>query len=143
MKGFLVPLLHSSLLVESKLIMNAKNEKSAVYRRASTDHQDISLKDQADSNDEYSLRFNFDSVGEFKDEDVSGIVPFLERNGGRALLNRLKMGDGKHLVVSTQDRLGCDTLDVITTIRTVWTLGITPHFTQEGGHFRVRPKTSC
>jgi DNA invertase Pin-like site-specific DNA recombinase len=76
----------------------------------------------------------------YEDEDVSGSVPFAERTGGRALLARLRHGDVGNLVTAKQDRLGRDTLDTIATIRQIWEMGITPHFTAEGGAFPRTPQ---
>ncbi len=115
---------------------------SAVYRRVSTDHQENSLIVQEAANDEYARRFGFTPTKdiEFADEDVSGSVPMMDRAGGRALLNRLAHGDIKHLVTCKQDRLGRDTIDSIRTVRRLWELGITPHFTTEGGAFPRTPQ---
>lgn len=113
-------------------------EKAAVYRRVSTDHQDNSLVVQEAANDDYCRRLQLALDRTFDDPDVSGSIPFRERNGGRALLNRLAQGGIQHLVVSKQDRLGRDTLDQIATIRYVWSLGILLHIVMEGG---AKPRT--
>lgn len=114
-------------------------ETAVLYRRVSTDHQDNSLEVQEVLNDEYAKRMGLEALPAFEDDDVSGSIPFLERTGGRALMNRLKLGDVKHLITAKQDRLGRDTLDTIATIRAVWEMGVIPHFTCEGGAF---PRTS-
>jgi len=113
---------------------------AVLYRRVSTDHQDNSLEVQEALNVEYCQRLDIESLPEaYADPDVSGSIPFRERAAGGALLARLQFGDVKHLVTAKQDRLGRDTLDTILTIRTVWELGITPHFPAEGGAF---PRTA-
>ena len=56
------------------------------------------------------------------------------------MMNRLKHGDIKHFITSKQDRIGRDTLDIIATVRAIWELGITPHFTCEGGAFPRTPQ---
>jgi DNA invertase Pin-like site-specific DNA recombinase len=127
---------------------------SVIYRRVSTDHQDNSLQVQEALNDEYCKRLHLATTGpsiwspdgqsseglSFADDDVSGSIPFLERPGSRALLQRLQRGDIQHLVTAKQDRLGRDTLDQIATIRHVWGLGITPHFPAEGGALPRNPQ---
>jgi DNA invertase Pin-like site-specific DNA recombinase len=115
-------------------------EFAALYRRVSTDHQDNSLEVQESLNTEYCKRMGIPVLAQaYEDPDVSGSIPFIERTGGKALLARLLAGDVKHLVTAKQDRLGRDTLDTIATIRTIWDLGITPHFPAEGGAF---PRTA-
>jgi len=76
----------------------------------------------------------------YADPDVSGSIPFLEREGGWALMTRLHLGDVKHIVTAKQGRLGRDTLDSIATIRAIWGLGTTPHFTAEGWAFPRAPQ---
>lgn len=103
---------------------------AAIYRRVSTDHQDGSLEVQ-----EYA-RYKSLATSEdftFSDPDTSGSVPLLERDGGRALLNRLKPGDIKHLIVAKLDRLGRNTRDFLTTIETLDSLGVTLHIADFGG----------
>ena len=120
--------------------MTDSPDLAAIYRRVSTDHQDNSLQVQETLNDEYCKRLNLPALADdYEDADVSGSIPFLERTGGLALMARLRFGDVKHLVTAKQDRLGRDTLDTIATIRSIWELGITPHFTAEGGAF---PRTA-
>jgi putative DNA-invertase from lambdoid prophage Rac len=114
---------------------------AALYRRVSTDHQDNSLAVQETLNAEYCKRLAFASLPDaYEDPDTSGSIPFVERTGGKALLARLQFGDVQHLVTAKQDRLGRDTLDTIATIRRIWDLGITPHFTGEGGAFPRTPQ---
>jgi len=113
---------------------------SILYGRVSTDQQDDSLVVQEALNQEYCLRLEMPPVpGDYSDNDTSGSIPFLERPGGKALMARLQHGDIKHLITAKQDRLGRDTLDCIATIRAVWAMGVTPHFTAEGG---ALPRTS-
>jgi DNA invertase Pin-like site-specific DNA recombinase len=92
-------------------------------------------------NAEYCKRLGLPVLNQtYEDPDVSGSIWFGERAGGNALLVRLQFGDIKHLVTAKQDRLGRDTLDTIATIRKIWELGITPHFTSEGGAFPRTPQ---
>jgi DNA invertase Pin-like site-specific DNA recombinase len=114
---------------------------AALYRRVSTDHQDNSLEVQETLNTEYCRRLNLPPLPDaYADPDTSGSIPFLERSGGGALMARLRFGDVRHIVTAKQDRLGRDTLDTIATIRAIWDLGITPHFTAEGGAFPRTPQ---
>jgi DNA invertase Pin-like site-specific DNA recombinase len=120
---------------------SAPTALAAIYRRVSTDHQDNSLAVQEALNDEYCRRLELPTLQEpYEDEDVSGSIPFVDRPGGRALTTRLQHGDVKHIVTAKQDRLGRDTLDTIATIRKIWEMGITPHFTAEGGAFPRTPQ---
>src|ERR1043166_541190 len=90
------------------------NALAALYRRVSTDHQDNSLEVQEAMNSEYCKRLGIPTLGQdYTDPDISGSIPFSEREGGKALLARLAFGDVKHLVTAKQDRLGRDTLDTI------------------------------
>ena len=121
--------------------MQTASKFAAIYRRVSTDHQDNSLAVQEALNDEYCRRLQLPMLNEpYEDEDVSGSIPFVERPGGHALITRLKHGDVRHVVTAKQDRLGRDTLDTIATIRKIWEMGITPHFTAEGGAFPRTPQ---
>ena len=114
---------------------------TAIYRRVSTDHQENSLAVQEALNDEYCRRLQLPPLPEpYEDEYVSGSIPFVERTGGKALIARLQHGDVRNLVTAKQDRLGRDTLDTIATIRKIWDMGITPHFTAEGGAFPRTPQ---
>jgi DNA invertase Pin-like site-specific DNA recombinase len=121
--------------------ISATTAFAAIYRRVSTDHQDNSLAVQEALNDEYCRRLQLAMLGEaYEDEDVSGSIPFVERPGGLAFMARLQHGDVRHVVTAKQDRLGRDTLDTIATIRKIWEMGITPHFTAEGGAFPRTPQ---
>jgi putative DNA-invertase from lambdoid prophage Rac len=116
------------------------NSYALVYRRVSTDHQDNSLQVQEHLNDEYAHRSIIEVLTSYEDEEVSGSVPFRERAGGRALWGRLQRGDITDVITAKQDRLGRDTLDMIATVRAIWEMGVTPHFTSEGGAFPRTPQ---
>jgi DNA invertase Pin-like site-specific DNA recombinase len=112
-----------------------------LYRRVSTDHQDNSLELQEHINTQYCQRLALDMLAQpYQDDDTSGSIWFNQRTGGSALLARLQFGDIQHLITAKQDRLGRDTLDTIATIRTIWELGIIPHFPAEGGAFPRTPQ---
>lgn len=108
---------------------------TALYRRVSTDHQDGSLEVQERRVLDYCAYKHLASAEDltFADPDTSGSIPMLDRPGGRALLNRLRYGDVKHLVVAKLDRLGRNTRDFLTTIETLDALGVTLHIADFGG----------
>jgi DNA invertase Pin-like site-specific DNA recombinase len=107
----------------------------AIYRRVSTDHQDGSLEVQEKRVTDYATykHLSINPGTTFSDPDTSGSVPILERDGGRALLNRLQRGDIKHLVIAKLDRLGRRSLDLMTTIERLEKLGVILHITDFGG----------
>ncbi len=80
---------------------------AAIYRRVSTDKQDGSLETQEARLGQYCQLMGFDQAGrEFADEDTSGAVAIWERTGGAALVEAIKRGEVRHLVVSKLDRIG-------------------------------------
>ena len=81
----------------------------------------------------------FTIISQYADADTSGSIPFRDRPGGLALLNRALVGGIQHIITSKQDRLGRDTMNTIATVRALWEAGIVPHFTAEGG---ALPRTS-
>lgn len=110
-----------------------------LYGRVSTYKQDMQRQERMFV--DYCHRNQLHPVLTLLDEDTSGSVPFREReNGGRLLAEiQSRIPTGKIEVVTTeQDRIGRDTLDIISTIRAIWQLGAVPHFTAEGG---VLPRT--
>lgn len=120
------------------------NPLAILYRRVSTDQQDNSLDLQEAVNDEYCRRLLPEAdLRVFADPDTSGSIPFAERAGGAAMLAALRQaaaaGRTVHFVTAKQDRMGRDTLDLITTMREIWGLGVLPHFPAEGGAF---PRTN-
>jgi len=113
---------------------------AVIYRRVSTGHQDNSLEVQHAALLYYRQANGFADAGEFCDEDTSGSIPFADRPGGADLLRRLALGGVTHLLAAKQDRLGRDTVDVVTTIRALWQAGVTPHFITEGGALPRNPQ---
>lgn len=110
-------------------------EKAALYRRVSTDQQDDSLELQEKKVIAYA-QFKGLPVSEgliFSDPDTSGSIPILDRTGGRALVNRLRLGDIKHLVVAKLDRLGRNTRDGLTLLEFLRENNITLHIVDLGG----------
>src|SRR4051812_40184838 len=111
------------------------SHSTAIYRRVSTDHQDGSLEVQEKRVLDYAQykQLTVSPGLTFSDPDTSGSIPILDRTGGRALLNRLQHGDIKHLIVAKLDRLGRNSLDFLTTLKTLDKLGVVLHITDFGG----------
>lgn len=77
----------------------------ARYNRISTSNQNISRQTQKGTNDE--LLFN---------DVVSGSVPFKQRPEGFKLIEAIKSGQINYISVSSIDRLGRNTIDILQTI---------------------------
>lgn len=110
-------------------------EIAAIYRRVSTDKQDDSLELQERRTLDYA-KFKGLQVGPtltFSDPDTSGSIPIRERDGGRLLINRLAVGDVKHLVIAKLDRLGRDVVDGISTLEFCNHHGVCLHIVDLGG----------
>lgn len=127
-----------------------------LYSRVSTDQQDTERQDAM--LDAYCR--GMDVVGRFADPDTSGSIPMRQREGGGALIVELErrcaglplLGERAGvrasqpsiqpfiLVAAEQDRIGRDLLDIVATVRTLWGLGVTPHFSAEGGAFPRTPE---
>ncbi len=107
------------------------NENAVIYGRLSKG--DASLESHEKRNVDYCARNNLKIVARFEDEDTSGDVPVTQRNGGCAMMNRLKHGDIKHLVVCKIARLGRETLDFLITWKSLEQLGVILHIADEGG----------
>jgi len=117
-------------------------ELAAVYRRVSTDQQDGSLALQEKRVNDYAVFYRTPGTQRplelregltFSDPDVSGRVPMLDRPGGRALLNRLRLGDVKHLIVAKLDRIGRNTRDALGVLEFLKQQDIVLHITDFGG----------
>lgn len=108
---------------------------ACIYRRVSTDHQDGSLALQEQRVNDYAA-FKGLAVSDglaFSDPDTSGGTPINERAGGRALMNRLKLGDVKHLIVAKLDRLGRNVRDALGVLEYCEEHGIVLHIADFGG----------
>lgn len=111
------------------------------YGRFSDNKQD--MERQARMFAEYTARNQLTVLATVLDPDVSGTIPMADRPGGRELFDlvRLHLRAGPLAVITTeQDRIGRDTLDIITTLRTIWSLGALPHFVAEGGAIPRTPE---
>jgi DNA invertase Pin-like site-specific DNA recombinase len=117
--------------------------RAIVYGRVSTADQKNSEAAQESMLAQYCEMFRYEIAHRLADPDTSGSVPMLQRKEGRELFNLIEAAEKsgspiRHIVVAKQDRMGRDSLDQITTIRRIWSLGVTPHFVAEGG---ALPKT--
>ncbi|OUJ04587.1 recombinase family protein [Acetobacter cibinongensis] len=83
------------------------------YARISTDEQ---------SHDPQLLELRREGLEEIITDTISGRVPALERPGLSSLLNQLRQGDS--MVVSRLDRLGRDTVDVMSLIGSLTENGV-------------------
>ena len=103
------------------------------YGRVSTDKQEMERQDR--TLEFYTNTHQHHVLTRLADPDVSGSIPFAERESGRELLELLARPDlrGLQIITTEQDRIGRDTIDQIQTIRRFWDAGATPHFVLEGG----------
>ena len=110
-------------------------ELAAIYRRVSTDKQDDSLELQERRTVDYARMksLTVDDLCVFSDPDTSGGIPIADRDGGRLLINRLRLGDIKHLIVSKLDRLGRNLRDGIEFLDLCKNNGIVVHIVDLGG----------
>ncbi|MBI6887218.1 recombinase family protein [Pseudomonas putida] len=92
------------------------------YARVSTGEQDVAA--QKHSLGKYSVE------EWFEDQGVSGAVPALERPGCSAMLAYVRKGDT--VVVSAVDRLGRDTIDVLSTVQALQAKGVSVISEREG-----------
>ena len=115
--------------------MGAAGDSTALYKRVSTDHQDGSLDLQEKRALDYCTfkRLTPHDALTFADPDTSGRTPMMDRVGGRALLNRLALGDVRHLVVAKLDRLGRNVRDALSVLETLKQHDVTLHITDFGG----------
>jgi DNA invertase Pin-like site-specific DNA recombinase len=103
------------------------------YGRVSTDKQEMERQDR--TLELYSSTHRHNVLTRLADPDVSGSIPFAERESGGELLELLEQfkGQSVQIITTEQDRIGRDTIDQIQTIRRIWAAGAIPHFVLEGG----------
>jgi DNA invertase Pin-like site-specific DNA recombinase len=94
------------------------------YLRVSTDEQSVEAQRHALSGDLYKIEQWFEDAG------VSGAVKALERPGFAALAAYARQGDT--VVVSAIDRLGRDTIDVLSTVEALKAKGVSIISRREG-----------
>tara|TARA_R110000782_G_scaffold189074_1_gene279050 strand:- start:230 stop:823 length:594 start_codon:yes stop_codon:yes gene_type:complete len=92
----------------------------AVYIRVSTIEQNISRQEN-----------NVDDAKVYIDK-ISGSVPFSERTEGKKLLLEIKNGNVTELFVHSIDRLGRNTIDILTTIKLITSYGCNVISEKEG-----------
>jgi len=110
-------------------------ELAAIYRRVSTDKQDDSLELQEKRTLDYARMKGLivDEIHTFSDPDTSGGIPITNRKGGRLLMNQLKAGGIKHLIVAKLDRLGRNVRDGIAVLEFCQQNDIAVHIVDLGG----------
>ena len=108
---------------------------AAVYRRVSTDQQDASLEAQEARINDYA-RFKgliLDARLEFSDPATSGGTAIRDRKGAATMMNMLRLGEARHLIVAKLDRLGRSAVDVLGTVQELDRLGVALHIVDMGG----------
>jgi DNA invertase Pin-like site-specific DNA recombinase len=107
------------------------NPCAVLYGRLSKG--DSALESHEARNLKYLDLQGFQLAARFEDADTSGGIPICERDGGRALMNRLKRGDIQHVVVAKLDRLGRNARDLLGTLEEFDKLGVNLHIVDFGG----------
>jgi len=73
-------------------------------------------------------------------DSCSGSIPLFERPEGKVLYDMIMREEVYQIVVHQLDRLGRDTLDVLSTIKFLMSKGINLHSVQEGIHTMINGK---
>ncbi len=107
------------------------NSNAVIYGRLSKG--DSALESHEAHNLKYLELQGFHLAARFEDADTSGGIPIHERDGGRALMNRLKLCDIQHVVVAKLDRLGRNARDLLGTLEEFDNLGVNLHIVDFGG----------
>jgi len=97
--------------------IDAPADTAVGYLRVSTDEQVVSglgLEAQRTAITARALALGLRIIAWFTDEGISGTVAPLDRPGLRAALEAIRAGQAGRLMVAKLDRLGRDTLDVLT-----------------------------
>lgn len=98
-----------------------RSQAALAYLRVSTDRQDLSLEAQAEQVQRAATYHQLPEPMLFSDEDRSGSIPFLDREGAAELcveIVRLRnAGCDVTLFVPKVDRFGRDTVDIISTAK--------------------------
>lgn len=105
-------------------------ERVAIYARVSTEGQAErqTIESQLTACREHAERQGYEVVGEFKDDGVSGAIPFEERPEGGRLLDAARSGRFGLVLLTTVDRLGRDTAEGIIALRKLEKAGARPEF---------------
>ena len=101
---------------------------SLAYLRVSTDQQALSLEAQTQAVRRAATYHELPVPALYSDEDRSGSIPFLDREGGAELFadaQRL-LAEGHHvtLFVPKVDRFGRDMVDVVLTVRRLHAMNV-------------------
>lgn len=102
----------------------------AAYLRESTDRQDIATQ-RALARKEFAKR-DIEYL-EFPDDGVTGMIPFEERPEGSKIVQLVKAGTLKELIVWETSRLGRDFLDSMRTVMMLQKLGLRIFSLTDGG----------
>ena len=92
----------------------------AVYIRVSTTEQNTSRQEN-----------NVEGAKVYIDK-ISGSTPFNERKEGKKLMQEIKNGDIKELYIHSIDRLGRNTIDILSTIKLITSFGCNVISEKEG-----------
>ncbi len=113
------------IVKKSQPVANSKF-RVLLYARVSTEDQKdngYSLPDQIAECREYAARKNFEVVAVFQ-EDITGMVPFMERPEGGKAIALLKHHEADIILVHRADRFARDMLDGLIAIRLLLRMGI-------------------
>ena len=99
-------------------MLNANQTSVAAYVRVSTEDQTErrTIEAQIDFVNRYCDMYGLPLFKIYRDDGVSGTIPFAERPGGAELLEAAKTGQFKTLLVYKLDRLGRSTRIILNTI---------------------------
>lgn len=90
----------------------------------------VSTDDQTTENQKQSIEARYSVAKWFREDGVSGAVPAAQRPAMAQLLDYVREGDT--VVVTAIDRLGRNTIDVLTTVETLQTKGVSLVSMREG-----------
>jgi len=108
----------------------------AIYGRCSTDLQEQSIEAQHKRLVQWA-EFNeyvVDPGAIFLEPDVSGTIPFADRDKGGALLRLVREGRHRYVVVAKIDRLGRNALDVLNTLEMFKQMNVRVFILDVGGN---------
>lgn len=90
----------------------------------------VSTDDQTTENQRRSIEARYNVSRWFRDEGISGTIPAAKRPGFASLLDYVR--DGDVVVVTAIDRLGRDTIDVLSTVEAIKRKGASVVSMREG-----------
>ena len=101
--------------------------KVAIYCRVSTDEQanNSTIENQVRNSKDFLKNNNsYEVYDYYKDDGVSGSIPFSERPAGKRLIEDAREGKFSHVIVNSTDRLGRSLKQMIETIEMLSSIGI-------------------